>query len=292
MGRIDDALRRAAVQEGGAAPTVARAKAGVFVSPWAVADEPVSGHQEPSPAHDLFEDDDLRSQSPRAEWAHVLVDASPESGHMAEQFRRLAGNLHSAQVAGKMKLVMVTSAQSGDGKTLTSVNLALILSGSFHRRVLLIDADLRRPSIADIYRLSDRRGLSEALKERADQKLPVIRLKEGLTLLPAGRPDPDPMSGLSSERMQRILQDASERFDWIVVDAPPVGIVPDATILAPEMDAVLFVVRAGKTPYSLVEKAIDAVGRDRIFGVVLNAVDADNSPSYGGYYGGEPTRRT
>ena len=280
MSRIDDALRRTAVRDGaqGAAP----AKSTVFVSAWGAAEE--TAHAEPVTARSFIPDAEPMEVSALPAWSHVLVDSPRAPGHMNEQFRRLAGQLHQAQTERHMKLVMVTSAAAGDGKSLTAVNLALALSGSYQRRVLLMDADLRHPSIAEIYGLSDRPGLSDALQARSEQKLPVIQLREGLTLLPAGRPNPDPMAGLSSERMQRILRDASEHFDWIIVDGPPVGVVADATILAPAMDAVLFVVRAGVTSFRHVERALEAVGKSRIFGVVLNAVDADNLSDYGSYY--------
>jgi protein-tyrosine kinase len=180
---------------------------------------------------------------------------------------------------------MVTSAEPGDGKTLVAVNLALVLSESYRRRVLLVDADLRRPSIREISQVSDLPGLSEVLKARADQKLSVLRITETLTLLPAGRPDPDPMSGLTSPRMQRIVREAAARFDWVILDAPPMGPVPDASLLAGMADGTLLVVRAGRTPCAAVQKAIEGLGRDRILGVVLNGVDHEGTTYDNRYYG-------
>ena len=105
-----------------------------------------------------------------------------------------------------------------------------------------------------------------------------------LTLLTAGRPDPDPMSGLTSERMRRVIEEAASRFDWVIIDTPPVGLLPDARLLAAMADATLLVIRAGATPYAFVRRAVEAIGRDRIFGVVLNrAEDGVGTGSYGYY---------
>jgi capsular exopolysaccharide synthesis family protein len=169
-----------------------------------------------------------------------------------------------------MKVVLITSVAAGEGKTLTAMNLALTLSQSYKRNVLIIDADLRRPSVNTVCGLGPVRGLSEGLRAPQQEKLAIIKLTETLSFLPAGRPDPDPMDGLTSDRMRRIIDEASARFEWVILDVPPIGLVPDAGLLAAMADAVLFVVRAEITPLGQLQKAIDAVGRDRIFGVVLN----------------------
>ena len=136
-----------------------------------------------------------------------------------------------------------------------------------------MDADLRRPAIRDVSHIPGVTGLADGLRAKSEQKLSVFQITSHLSLLPAGRPDPDPMSGLTSSRMRRILSDAAHRFDWVVVDAPPVGTVSDASILAEMVDATLLVVRARHTDCELTQKAIEAIGRERILGVVLNAVD-------------------
>jgi protein-tyrosine kinase len=208
-----------------------------------------------------------------------------------EQYRRLAASLHHAQFERQTKVLMITSASPGEGKTLTATNLALTLSESYLRKVLLIDADLRRPSLHHVFRLPNVLGLSDALKSETDHKLPVIQVSANLTVLTAGRPDPDPMGGLTSDRMRRIVQEAAARFDWVIIDTPPVGFLSDANLLVAMVDAALFVVRAGKSPYRLIQRALDAIGRNGILGVVLNAVDENVDVagySYYGYYGARP----
>src|SRR5207244_3220025 len=93
-----------------------------------------------------------------------------------------------------------------------------------------------------------------------------------LSLLTAGRADSDPMSGLTSDRMRQIIVEAAASFDWVIIDTPPIGLLPDANLLAAMADAALLVVRAGSTPHGLIRRAADALDRNRILGVVLNCV--------------------
>jgi capsular exopolysaccharide synthesis family protein len=215
----------------------------------------------------------------------LVVTSRPEQSTV-EQYRKLAATLHHAQVERDLKVVMVSSAVSGDGKTLTSTNLALTLSESYRRRVLLIDADLRRPSVHEVFQVKNQAGLSESLKAETEHRLPLIQASSYLSLLLAGRPDSDPMSGLTSSRMHRLIGDAAATFDWVIIDTPPVVLLPDANLLAAMVDAAILVIGAGKTPYKLITRAIDALGRNKILGVVLNRVDRSClAGGYGyGYY--------
>ena len=216
----------------------------------------------------------------------VVMPAVPAAA--VEQYRRLAAALHHTRLEKDMKVLMVTSASPGEGKTLTATNLALTMSESYRRNVLLIDADLRRPSVHHIFQLPNIVGLNDGLTSETEQKLSLIQVSDHLTVLPAGRPNPDPMGNLTSERMRRIVNEAAARFDWVVVDTPPVGFLSDANLLVAMVNAAIFVVRAGKSPYRLIQRALDAVGRDRIMGVVLNAVDENVDIAgyyYYGYYG-------
>jgi capsular exopolysaccharide synthesis family protein len=206
-----------------------------------------------------------------------------------EQYRRLAAALHQAQSANKVKLAMVASAVPGEGKTLTAVNLALTLSESYGRRVLLIDADLRRPSIHKVFDVPNRLGLNEALRAGEERKVTLFQVSPQLSLLVAGRSNLDPMNGLTSGRMQRILDDAAAKFDWVVIDTAPIGLITDAHLLAEMVHIVILVVHANLTPCALVQQAVESLGRDRIIGVVLNWVDeraASPGGKYGEYYSG------
>ena len=214
-----------------------------------------------------------------------LVAGGGNASVSAELYRSLAATLHEAQVDRGLKTMVVTSAMRGEGKTLTAVNLALTLSESFARRVLLIDADLRGPSIHQVLGVPNETGLSEALA-RAGIPLPLVEVSSLLHVLPGGHPEPNPLARLSSDRMQAVLDECASRFDWVLVDTPPVGVMADAQLLARQVQGVIFVIRAGATPFSVVQKAIAELGRECIIGTVLNGVEQGSlpgAPAYGGY---------
>jgi capsular exopolysaccharide synthesis family protein len=230
-------------------------------------------------------DPDLRALANRLGSKIVLGKDAPHGS--VEQYRRLAATLHHAQTQSGLKVLMVASAMPGEGKTLTATNLALTLSESYRRNVLIIDADLRRPTMHEIFQIPNIAGLNEALIS-SDMLPPAFELSPRLTLLPAGRPNPDPISVLTSPRMRELVRDAGAGFDWVIVDTPPVGLLTDANLLAGMVDAVIMVVAAGKVSYKIVQRAADALGRERIIGVVLNRADSVFSEKYKyeGYYGG------
>jgi capsular exopolysaccharide synthesis family protein len=219
-----------------------------------------------------------------SQWKERLAAGPHGNTTLIEQFRRLAATMHQAHQAGGLRSVMVTSASPGDGKTLTALNLALVLSESYRYNVLLIDADFRRPSIASVVDLADGSGLTEALRAPREQKLALVNITSRLTLLPAGQPIANSIEALTSPRMRKILDEAAARFDWVLLDAPPVGAATDARLLTHMVGGTLFVIHAGKTPFLDVQKAIEAIGREQILGVVLNATDRPaNESDY--YYG-------
>jgi protein-tyrosine kinase len=194
-----------------------------------------------------------------------------------EQYRRIAGALHELQVENGLRTLMVTSAAPDEGKTLTVANIALTLSESCSRRVLLIDADLRRPQIHELFRLPNASGLTDLL--RSDRReTPLLELSEHLSVLPAGQSD-EPMAALTSDRMRLLLEQFSRTFDWILLDAAPVGFMADAQLLSRLTHAVLFVIAAQSTPYALISRAIAELNAERIVGVVLNGVQQQDIPA-------------
>lgn len=219
-----------------------------------------------------------------AELIGKVVGTEGFSAAALEQYRKLAATLHRVQDEHNLQVVMTASCLPGEGKSLTIINLALTLSDSYQRRVLLIDADLRRPTVQRVFKLPTITGLDDGLKAEADRPMPLIEVAERLFVLPAGRPDPDPLSGLTSDRMGRLIQQARGVFDWVLIDTPPVTLLPDANLLAANVDGVLLVVRAGKAPYHLVKRTVETVGHERILGVVMNAVDHRHDRNAGGYY--------
>jgi capsular exopolysaccharide synthesis family protein len=222
----------------------------------------------------------VEERGPFASKLVVRIDAEPS---VVEQFRRLAAALHHAQIQNGVRTVMVASAVAKEGKTLTSTNLALTLSQSYRRRVLLVDADLRHPAIHNSFALSNVTGLGDVLHNPAAAgALPVHQISPTLWVMTAGRPTSDPMAGLVSDTMRHFLSDAAEQFDWIVLDTPPVALLSDANLLAAMVDTAVLVIGAKSTPYPLALRAIDAIGGpDRVIGAVLNR--AERSELVGGY---------
>jgi capsular exopolysaccharide synthesis family protein len=229
----------------------------------------------PETSSELFEHVDMRYRG------KTILDTavSPQS---REQYRRLAASLHHAQAVSGIKVVMVTSAVVGEGKTLTASNVAMTLSESYQKEVLLVDADFRRPSVHAVFGVPAVPGLADSLITEQKQKIRVRLVSSRLGVLTGGRPTSDPIAALTSERMRLLVQEARNTFDWIILDTPPVALLTDANLVSSMTDGALIVVKAGETSWDLVERAVQAIGRDRTLGVVLNRAAA-NLPS-SGYY--------
>ena len=190
-----------------------------------------------------------------------------------EQYRKLAAALHDWQVETQAKTVMITSALPREGRTLTVVNLALTLSESYARRVLVIDADLRAPALHTTLDIPNDRGLSEALRD-GHPALCYTEVSSRLSALSAGKPDSSPLTGLTSSRMSEILEECASYFDWVLIDTPPVGMLPDAQRLARLVGGILLVIGARSTPAAAVAKAVaEFGGPEAIVGTVLNRVE-------------------
>lgn len=292
MTRLNDALKRAQERAGAvpfaSAEPVAPPPAWQFspVETMHVPDEPAAEPARPvltaaAPLHP--------PKFGKADRHKLVLDRGIDHA-LIEQYRQLAAAMHHAQKASGLCSVMVTSALPAEGKTLTSTNLALTLSESYQRRVLLIDADLRRPRMREVFGLPPTEGLTDSLASPRDGRLPVHQVTPTLWVLTSGRVVPDPMSLLVSPAMRQLLDDAKESFDWVVVDTPPIAILPDANLLAAMIDTTLLVVSAESTPYPMVQRAAEAVGQTRILGVVLNRAELAGLPSSDGYYGANAYR--
>ena len=217
---------------------------------------------------------------------NINVLAQPKS-QFAEAFRSLRTALLLSTAGQPPKFILFTSATPSEGKTTTASNLACILAQG-NSRVLLIDADLRRPNMHHRFGLNGKVGLTTLLTgttklEDTVQQIPEI---PNLDVLPSGPIPPFPTEMLSSEAMDNLLRHCGEIYTHVVIDSPPILSVTDGVILAHEADAVVLVVRHGKSSKHVVRRARDLLLRSGapITGIVLNAVDL-NSPEYYGYYG-------
>jgi capsular exopolysaccharide synthesis family protein len=220
---------------------------------------------------------------------HPLLASAHVPHDFGEAFRSLRTSLLSRYPDEGTKIIIVTSAQPLEGKTTTAANIAMALAygGS---RVLLIDADMRRPGLHRPLRLTNERGLSQVLNGQARVRDVIQRTVDpNLLAITAGRTPPNPSELLASERMKTLLSNLSHGpFDWIVIDTPPVLAVTDAVVLAPLVSGVTFVVGAEMTRRRLAERALDTImsAHPRFAAVVLNKVDfARNKYYYSRYYG-------
>jgi protein-tyrosine kinase len=288
MGRVEDALRRAAEGRAENAQAPAPAVAGLVDPsfPTEFADAPLVHDSTPDGTPVLREqsgDEVLTAGEVSAEGSARMVGNNQMLTVSREQYRRLAASLHHMQTMNGVKVILVVSALAGEGKTLTASNLALTFSESYDRDVLLIDADLRRPSLARTFGIQASPGLSDGLAKDFKGRLTPQRVSDRLTVLPAGRPMPDPMAGFTSAWMRQLIAEARESFDWVIIDTPPIGLMTDANLLSSMSDGVVLVVKANATPYQLVKRAVDAIGPDRLLGAVLNrATEKGHSDRY--YY--------
>jgi polysaccharide biosynthesis transport protein len=217
---------------------------------------------------------------------NVGILTQPKS-QFAEAFRSLRTSLLLSNTGHPPKYIVLTSATPSEGKTTAASNLAAILAQR-DTRVLLIDGDLRRPNIHHRFGLNGKIGLTTVLTGATKLEETVQRVPEipNLDILPSGPVPPFPTEMLSSDAMETILKRCGDLYDYIVIDSPPILSVTDGVILARQADAVVLVVRHGKSSKHVVRRARDLLLRSgaAITGIVLNAVDL-NSPEYYGYYG-------
>jgi protein-tyrosine kinase len=214
-----------------------------------------------------------------------LVASLPSSSMVSERYRALKTKIFQLQEKRPLKTLLVTSASISDGKTLTAINLALTMAHEIDRKVLLVEADLRRPSFQKCLGFPEKLGLSDFLLERCPLEQIVYKTNHrDLYLAPAGTVPDNPTELLNSERMQRFLKHVSERFHWVVIDSPPTVAVTDADLLAGKVDGVIFVVRSSYTPTDLLAKAIDSLKGKNLLGVVFNGYEDDEAKSYSSYY--------
>jgi len=200
----------------------------------------------------------------------ITEPRSPE----CEQFRSLRTRLLQAGEREHRRAFVITSAGVGEGKTLTALNLAWLLAQTDGVKALLIDADLRQPCAADYLGIETDCGLSEVLTGETRFADAIVKLDpSGLHLLPGGAAREDVAELLSGPRFGRLLDEARKHFDYIIIDAPPLGVFTDANLLINRADAALLVVRASRTRYSVVDQLLEQLPRERMLGVVLNRAE-------------------
>ena len=202
---------------------------------------------------------------------HLITQLNPRSP-ISEQYRTLRTNLEFSSVDNPLKSILVTSSSPSEGKSMTTANLAVVYAQQ-GLKVLLIDADLRKPTVHYTFRLDNLRGLSNILVNEATIEETAYSTGIGdLDVISSGPIPPNPSELLGSKRMEALIQEASSSYDLIIFDTPPVLAVTDAQILGNVVDGTILVIRSGQTEYELAIKAKEALdpAKAKLLGTVLN----------------------
>lgn len=216
---------------------------------------------------------------------HLVSFVDPAS-YEADQYRALRHMIE--QLDTTRRIIAVTSALPGDGKTMTVLNLAGALAHAAEARILVWDLDLRTPSVGKRVGLTAQTpGAVDLLLDHDLSLRDVIRQhpRFRLSILPAGRPMMVPYELLKSPRLGALLREARQQYDYVVVDTAPLGPVPDARLIADRVDGFLLVVGAHRTPRKLLEDALNQMDPAKLIGIVFNRDDRQLYGYYGSYYG-------
>ncbi len=231
------------------------------------------------------------SWKPHAASFPTLADRGPG----VEQFRSLRSRIYQTRYEGPLKTILVSSGMPAEGKSFVAANLAMSLARNSVNSILLIDGDLRRPTLHKLLGARNEPGLSEYLAGSAELNAVLQRdLSHGadetggprgisnLTLIPAGRCGDNSSELVANRRIEELVVNMAPHFDWILIDSPPVLAVTDAVELSRAADAVLLVARGATTPYDVAQRTQAAFSNSRILGFVLN--DVKRAPRRGYYY--------
>ena len=214
-----------------------------------------------------------------------IVEKEPKS-IAAESYRTLRTNIQYSSFDKEYRVIVVTSSEPGEGKSTTAGNLALCMAQG-DKKVILIDCDLRKPSLHKKFKISNLVGLSDVIIGKADLATSAHRYNKDLVLLTSGKIPPNPSEMLSSKIMEKLLESLKDTFDYIILDTPPVQAVTDSQILSTKSDGTILVVRAERTKKESVQIAINLLKKvnANIIGTVLNGIDVSRNKYY--YYYGE-----
>ncbi|WP_413476828.1 CpsD/CapB family tyrosine-protein kinase [Latilactobacillus fuchuensis] len=238
----------------------------------------------------LFKKEKSLEQASMKEGVGLITLTEPTSV-IAEQFRTVRTNIQFSSIDQKLRSVVFTSAGPLQGKSTVSANVAVTWADQ-GVNVLLVDADMRRPTVHQTFQVPNKKGLTSLLTgDKFDfnttiQKTPV----DHLFVLPCGVVPPNPSELLNTKKMDKLIQELTKHFDLVIFDAPPVVSVTDAQILASKVDGTILVVPQGIVEKGSVAKAKELleVVNARILGTIMNRVKAENTGGYyGGYYGAE-----
>lgn len=212
-----------------------------------------------------------------------VMEKAPKSID-AEAYRSLRSNIEYSSFDDEYRVIVVTSSVPGEGKSTTSGNLAIALSQSGNS-VLLVDCDMRKPSIHKKFKISNAAGTAELLLRKRLFEEVANKHNENLTIITAGKIPPNPSEMLASRAMTAFIKEMKEEFKYIILDTPPLQAVTDAQVLSTKADGILLVVKAGSTKKDAVLNSVDLIEKvhGKVIGIVLNGVLNKKNNYY--YYG-------
>ena len=227
-----------------------------------------------------------KSPLPPGDMDTRLVSFMEPDSPVKECFKMLRAMIFASNPGPSHRTIMVTSAQPMEGKTIVAANLAVSIAQGINEYVLLVDCDLRRPSMDKIFGLNAREGIREYVEEGTSvapylMKTPVNKL----LLLPAGKPPSNPSELLSSEKMRRLVEELRGRYEdrYIIFDGAPAQYASEAPFLSSIVDGVLLVVRSGMSAKDQILETVEKIGREKIIGMVFNASN-ESAEDYRYYY--------
>ena len=233
----------------------------------------------------------LRSLQPFPTAEGRLVSITQQDGLGAEKFRLLGVRLRNMRASRTLKRILVTSTIPEEGKSVVSANLALVLARGGRTKTVLVEGDLRRPTLANRFGLGKLPGLVDALAGNKSLNEVIYQLEPtGLCCIPAGHPPENPLELMQSGRAAAALDALSQFFEWIVVDSPPVLPLADTILWSKLVDGVVLVAREGKTEKRQLQKGLELLDHSRLLGVVLNGSSNTDHKNYYQRYTPAPSR--
>lgn len=211
-----------------------------------------------------------------------LIKDNPSSP-IAESYRKIATNIEFSNVDNEIKTIMVTSAKQDEGKTTTICNLAMVMT-ELKKKILLIDLDLRKPAVHKVFKLSNKKGITDILVNKDNYKTYLHNVYQSLDILTTGTTPANPAELINSKALKELLKEISQNYDYIFLDAPPVILVSDPITISTYSDAVIVAIEHGKTEKDLIKRAVESLKQvnANIIGAVLNNIPVSKQSNY--YY--------
>lgn len=215
------------------------------------------------------------------------IEKNNQNFHMTEAYRKVAANIQFANIDGNIKVIMVTSSLASEGKTTIVCNIAEVMT-ELNKKILVIDLDLRKPTVHKIFKLSNRTGLTDLLLNKDDYKGYLNSISPKLDVLTSGKVPANPSEIINSNAMKEILNEFSKYYDYIFIDTPPVMLVSDPLNIAAYSDAVIMTIGFSETERDVAKKTVDSLNQvnANIIGTILNKIPITkhNKYYYYGYY--------